>query len=109
MSNTRPNTSRRQVEAAADDLDFDALAIETAELAETEAPVVEDEVAGVADLLAEIDAELSAHRRTRSAVGIAWMRPGDLAELRFVSDEIVPLRQACTAGTHVTWTSEEVA
>ncbi|WP_328614538.1 hypothetical protein OHS58_48560 [Amycolatopsis sp. NBC_00348] len=55
MSNARPNTTRRQLEGAADDLEFDALAIDLVELDETEALGVEDELAGVADLLAELD------------------------------------------------------
>ncbi len=55
MSNARPNTTRRQREGAADDLDFDALAIDLGGLDEIEALVVEDELAGVADLLAELD------------------------------------------------------
>jgi hypothetical protein len=58
MRTARPNTTRRQIEMAAEDLDFDALAIGPAELAESGTPVVEDELAGVADLLAEFDYEV---------------------------------------------------
>ncbi|RZQ60850.1 hypothetical protein [Amycolatopsis suaedae] len=82
MRNARPNRTRRQIEAAADCLDFDALAMTVAEEARPSLAV--DELAEVADLLAEIDADLAAHEATECATGapettaVTTLEPGRL-------------------------------
>ncbi|WP_326944519.1 hypothetical protein OG439_32535 [Amycolatopsis sp. NBC_01307] len=81
MRNAHP--SRRQVEMAAGDLDFDVFA-DTSSLAAEATPFgAMDELAACRDLLAQVDAELNAQPDT------AWTADGHLVTLRFVSVDLL--------------------
>jgi hypothetical protein len=81
MRNAHP--SRRQVEMAAEDLDFDVFA-DTDSLAADLAPYgAMDELADSRDLLAQFDTELNAQP------GTAWTTDGELVTLRFVSVDLL--------------------
>lgn len=81
MRNAHP--SRRQVEMAAEALDFDVFA-DTSSLAADVAPFSGvDELADCRDLLAQFDAELDAQP------GTARTADGELVTLRFVSVDLL--------------------
>lgn len=80
MRNAHP--SRRQVEMAAEELDYDVFA-DTGSLAVDLAPMTVDELVDCRDLLARFDTELNAQSAT------AWTSGGELVTLRFASVDLL--------------------
>lgn len=81
MRNAHPR--RRQVEMAAEDLDFDVFAVAGSLSADVAPFGAMDELADCRDLLARFDAELNAQP------GTAWTADGQLVTLRFVSVDLL--------------------
>jgi hypothetical protein len=75
--------SRRQVEMAAEELDFDVFADTDSLAADVAHFAAADELADCRELLARFDAELNAQP------GTAWTADGELVTLRFVSVDLL--------------------
>ncbi|MGW4520118.1 hypothetical protein [Amycolatopsis sp. NPDC004378] len=75
--------SRRQVEMAAEELDFDVFADTSSLAADVSHFVSVDELADCRDLLTRFDAELNAQP------GTAWTADGELVPVRFVSVDLL--------------------